>query len=315
MKKPDKIYIRMLGFVIVLLAFFYLTKSIYGNWNQIRDFSWKPDLFYISISFCLEMSVQIAGVVFWTKIIQHLGSFISLRKALKIWFISSLGRYLPGKAWQLFGMMWLLSREGVPAEISVVSSVFVQIYSIIPGIIIAAFALFSILSPSNFIYAASAIVAGFLIVLVISHPKVIGKIISEVAKKRGTTVSAKGISPVNSCLMLFSYVFYWVLRGVSFFFFIKAFYPDIDIVNIPLLISIFSASYISGLLFLLAPGGVGIREGIMLKMLNVLIGIPIGVSSAMALLNRIWLSFIEIFCLLIALAVNWRKNVRQNENR
>lgn len=308
-----KILIRYAGLAIVIITVFYLGKNLYDNWNQIRGISWKPNLMFLSISFSLEMFVQIIGVYFWTVIIKFLGAFLTLRKAMKIWFVSSLGRYLPGKAWQLLGMMWFLSKEGVPAEISVASSLFVQVYSLIPGVLLSSFALVSVFNPVNRFLAISILIAGSALTLAISHPLIAGRIISSIAKKRGREISISGISPLNSFLILTAYLFYWILRGTAFYFFIRSFFTPVGIELLPLSVSVFSASYISGLLFLLAPGGVGVRESIMLKMMNLALGVPLGIASGLAIMNRIWLSFIEIICLIIGLAVNRRKNDRKKE--
>ncbi|MBN1149801.1 hypothetical protein JXA84_01110 [candidate division WOR-3 bacterium] len=255
------------------------------------------------------------GVFFWTKIIKLLGASIVLKKALKIWFISSLGRYLPGKAWHLLGMMFLLSKEGIPVEVAITSSFFVQVYSLIPGIIISAFSIMPFLGESRLILSIPLISFGILIVLFISHPRIIGKLIQFLAKKRGKSIIAPGISPINSFLILLSYLIYWVLRGFGFFLFIKSFYFDIGVRSLPLAVSVFSSSYIIGLLFLLSPGGVGIRESVMLKMTNSLLKIPTGIASGLTIFNRIWLTFIEFICLLMALAINWRGNAKHEKKR
>lgn len=306
-----KISFRVLGTIIILLSILYLGKSVYGNWNQIQNISWRPNFIFLFLSFSIEMFVQIMGVFFWTRIIKFLGAGIALKKALKIWFVSSLGRYLPGKAWHLLGMMFLLSKEGIPAEVSITSSIFVQVYSLVPGIIISAFSILPFVGNSNVIIAILAI--SVFTVLFISHPKIIGKLIRFLAQKRGKNIVVPGISPMNSFLILLSYLIYWILRGIGFFLFVKSFYFEIGFNLLPIAVSVFSSSYIIGLLFLLSPGGVGIRESVMLKMTDILLKIPTGIASGLTIFNRIWLTLIELICLLMSLAINWRGNAKREK--
>ncbi|MGC9366538.1 MAG: lysylphosphatidylglycerol synthase transmembrane domain-containing protein [bacterium] len=299
---------RIAVVILVFLVFYYLLNNIISNWIQVKNFSWRPNFLFLSAATLLEIFIQFGGVFIWKKLINSLGGEITYRRCLKIWFTSALGRYLPGKAWQMVGMIWLLSKQGISSEISVTASIFVQLYSLIPGLVVGMFSIIFLIPIFNITWTVLILIILIIFTISFAHPKVIGKITEYLAKKRGKQITLSGISLFSSFIYILTYFGYWIIRGLAFFFFIRAWLAvPSDIIF--LLISIFTASYVSGLLFLLAPGGIGVREGIMQKLLEEVFKnsgkIAAGITSAVSILNRIWLTLIEMICLLISIALNW----------
>lgn len=299
---------RIAVIIIIAVVFYYLLNNIISNWIEVKNFSWRPNIIFLSIATLLEIFIQFGGVYIWKKLINSLGANITYRKCIKIWFTSALGRYLPGKAWQMVGMIWLLSKQGISSEISVTASIFVQLYSLIPGMVIGIISIIFIIPLLNVTWTIVILILLIIFTISFAHPKVIGKITEYLAKKRGKQITLSGISLFSSFLYILTYFGYWIIRGVAFFFFVRTWLPvPLDMIFI--LISIFTASYVSGLLFLLSPGGIGVREGIMQKLLEEVFKncdkITAGITSAVIILNRIWLTLIEMICLLISIALNW----------
>lgn len=301
----------MLALLLISIAF--LIKNIYGNWNQIRNVSFKPNYTLLTASFLLEIFIQFFGVFLWLRIVRLFKVNVSYKKVLKIWFVSSLGRYIPGKIWHFAGMTYFLTKEGVNTEVSFTSSFIVQIYSILTGAIIGAFTLVSITKNLNPIALGIFIILCFVLGLIVSNKKLINSFLYFIAEKRKQKKQEIEFSSFYLPLFLLLYVFFWFVRGLSFYLFIKSFtMPEVNarVFSCEFLTatSVFSASYISGLLFLLSPGGVGIREGVMSSLLNKCMGISIGISSMITVFNRIMLTVTELLCLFISLAINWRKS-------
>ena len=107
-------------------------------------------------------------------------------------------------------------------------------------------------------------------------------------------VSLREVSP------LILYVLsYWLLWMLAFYFFVYAFKIDFSISIIfawPLGISL-------GVLALITPGGIGVREGIMTGFM-VLTGIAIETATTVAVLSRLWFISGEIFIFFLSLGLN-----------
>lgn len=305
--------IKSILFVLLLISIAFLVKNIYFNWRQIKTFSFRPNYFTLSLSFLIETFIQFAGVYLWLKIVKLFNVSISYRKVLRIWFVSSLGRYLPGKIWHFAGMTYFLTKEGISTEISFTSSFLVQIYSIITGIFIGIFALTTGLKNINNISIILFASLGLVIIICLSNKKIINFLLFIISRKRIQSSQIIEFKSIDLQMLIFMYFFFWLIRGFGFYLFIISFTfiektSYMSISQILTAISIFSASYISGLLFLLSPGGIGIRESVMSTLINSCLKIPIGISSVITIFNRIMMSIIEMFCLLISLIINRRKN-------
>ena len=67
--------------------------------------------------------------------------------------------------------------------------------------------------------------------------------------------------------------------------------------------SAFAAAYVAGYLFIPAPAGVGIREGMLIVFLTPHLGV--GVAGALAVIARIWTTVVE----LVPAALFWVRHV------
>lgn len=100
--------------------------------------------------------------------------------------------------------------------------------------------------------------------------------------------------------------FYWVLWIISFYFVVKALIVPTSYI----VMFAFPVSACIGLLAIIFPGGIGVREGIMVEYL-VLAGIPVKQAVTLAIISRLWFLTGEIFIFLLALVLRYFKNNKQ----
>jgi uncharacterized membrane protein YbhN (UPF0104 family) len=93
------------------------------------------------------------------------------------------------------------------------------------------------------------------------------------------------------------YFFGWVVYGVAFSGFVFSLH-SMKLSTIPALTCIFAASYTLGFLFILVPGGLGVREGLLAALLSAYMPLPI--ATVISLLSRLWFTACELLCLGLA---------------
>jgi hypothetical protein len=238
-----------------------------------------------------------------------LGREVSNAKAFKIAYLANLGRYIPGKIWQMFGMIYLAKKEGITEEEAVTSFGLSQIFAIPSGLLSGI--VFLSVQPGSFqkefglqSYATGLLVAVaaliFLVsLLVIFAPRSMEKILNRLLRLlRRREVSLK-INKSLATAIYGGYFLAWSLYGVSFWIFLKG----ITTTQTPLLpaIGLFVMAYQIGYLMLFAPGGVGPREAMMTVFLTPWFGQA--VAAAVALASRLWLICAETISALIALRI------------
>jgi len=300
--KTKKFLIRSAQVIIILLIFYFLIKALVSNWTQVKDFDWKFNYSLLTISFVIQILTLLWLLKIWKWILGKTGASISFRKLFRAWFISNLGKYIPGKVWQFLGMLFLLEKEGVPKKNTFSTGVLGQTLSVISGLFIAALFLGSdvysgILSRNPVLMMI--LIAFFMGVLaLIFYPKLLERIINfglRILKKDQILLD---LSSKNIFLYILSYSLAWFSFGLAFTIFIKAFTPA-PLGIYPGLTGAFAFSFNIGFLALFAPGGIGVREGILVLLLESYFPAPVAIL--ISILSRLWISVVELLCFLIAL--------------
>lgn len=297
-----KILFKLIQFFLIALIFYFLFKSLLVNWKQIKDFNWQFNYYFLIISFVLQMMALFWLVKIWERMLRHTGSSVSYFKLFKVWFITNLGKYLPGKVWQFLGMMYMLEKKGVPKKNSFSTGVLAQSFSVISGLFISVIFLGADLYSRFFSQKPGLMVAGGIlslaILVLLCYPKVLEKILNlglGILKKEKISLDISGKDVI---IYLLSYSLSWLLFGLAFLIFVKAM-AQTSFSMYPTLTGAFAFSLNIGFLALFTPGGLGVREGILVFLLSSFFPLP--VSTLISLLSRLWITMGELLCFLIAL--------------
>ena len=211
-----------------------------------------------------------------------------------VWAIMSvvrLGKYLPGKFASTVGAMWLFSRRGVP--VSVAAGVTVMIQGLIIVLSLLASVPLTLWRPVYNHLPLAWLWCGLLVVtgLVCLHPRIFHRIVNFVlVKLRLPRLADVGrIRDYGWPVTLM--VAGQIITGMGLWLTIRS-VSDLSGVWFPLCISAVALAGALGLLALFAPGGLGVREGILLIILGPIIG-P-GRSAIVVIAARVLLILVEL---------------------
>jgi uncharacterized membrane protein YbhN (UPF0104 family) len=97
----------------------------------------------------------------------------------------------------------------------------------------------------------------------------------------------------------------WVVGGVGFYLFVTSLFP-VPANHVLFLTASLAISSTLGLMAVFAPGGLGIREGVLVYLLSVLMPGPVAV--VVSVLTRIWMTVIEMVLIgVVYLIAQFRK--------
>ncbi len=288
---------RILIPALVGVIFFFLGRNIYHNWDEVRDYQWHFNHGALAISFLLLLAALIFMLLLWRLILAKTGYRIGLRKSWRIWFISNLGHYVPGKIWQIMGMVYLCEKEGIPRMATLASVVMAQVWSILAAFIfLGGYAFFSD-APQLPAYAPWLVL--FVPVgLIMTYPPVMEKLANRLLKWLKREPIRLNIDFRQSLLFLGRYLLSWIVYGAAFFVFLLSL-QVVPLRHFPAVTSIFAASYTLGFLCLIVPGGLGVREGLLAALLSLYMPLPM--ATVVSLLSRLWFTAGELICLGVAL--------------
>ena len=284
---------RILQVILIAVIFYFLARNLYINWNKIAEYNWRINYYFLLFSWLLSVGGGFLIALGWNLILRVLGGRLSHKRALKIFFITDLAKYIPGKVWTMVGKVYMCKEEGVPVAVTSTSVVIQPLIQVISGLLIFLLSLPFWTKTSDFI---NNLYFFFLLIplgLLLLHPAIMTKPLNFVLKKlKQKPIELKiKYSHILSILLLWCGL--WVLTGITYYFLIISVHP-FPLLNLPVTIGIFA---IAGVSQFLTPSGIGVLEG----MLTVLLGLyfPIPVAILIALLVRVWKTVSELVCVAI----------------
>jgi glycosyltransferase 2 family protein len=227
----------------------------------------------------------------WRRVVLSMGEQLGFIPAARIWFVASLGKYIPGKVWAVAGTAVLARRAGVQPSAAVAAALVLQALALASGAAVVgltARSTFSDLSPEM------APVLGALLLACIGGA---GALASQSFLDRVNRYLPRGIPPLRAIrpgTLMLSFganLLAWVAYGLALLLLSRGVLPDISL-GLPQAIGVFTCSYLAGFLALFAPGGLGPRESVFLLVLAGDIGLK--PAAGLALASRILLTGTEV---------------------
>ena len=202
------------------------------------------------------------------------GRGLDFPSAARIWLVSSLGKYLPGKVWAVAGMAVMAQRAGVGAGPATGSAIILQVLALGTGAAVAALTGWSSLRA-----AYPGVEVGLAILLAVSLAAV-GVLLWPPSLRRVVRLAAPdaaAVAPPGWAVVfgIAANTVAWLGYGVALWLLARGLLPGAGL-GLLRAIAVFTASYLAGFLALFAPGGIGVREGVFILMLQG----PIGIGAA-----------------------------------
>ncbi|HWC73249.1 MAG TPA: lysylphosphatidylglycerol synthase domain-containing protein [Gemmatimonadales bacterium] len=278
--------------VVVLLVY----RSLAHNWTEFRSLQLhlavRPA--WLALSLVTVFFTYIFYIEAWRRLLAGWNQHIAFRPAARAWCLSNLGRYVPGKVWTVTGLVVLAQRAGVRGSAAAASAVAFQALVLGTGVAIVAAATPHAASGTRLLIGI-VVAAGSLVFLVWGPTaRWLGRVMSTSNPLNPLPLSAVGAA---AGLMLVG----WVVYGTSFWLFIQALLPDATI-SVATACGTFTLSYILGTLALFAPGGIGVREVLLVSLLTPYLGSGGAVATSIG--SRVLLTIGEVGAALIAVAVS-----------
>src|SRR5262245_54062802 len=169
-RKPVWIAVQV---VFVAAAVWFAGRALSQQWTAVRDrlATVRPSWGLIVLS-CVPVLIAYAVLIqVWRAMLSAWGEGgrLSPGQAARIWFISNLGRYVPGKVWQIATMGLMAQQRGVSPVAAAGSSLVVNLANIASGFVVvlatgaAVFSSFSDSGPRAGILTAILLGGGLLL--------------------------------------------------------------------------------------------------------------------------------------------------------
>jgi hypothetical protein len=290
---------------ILGLAAFYIALQVRTGYAQIAAYSWGESLRILPI--ILAFAFLLAHFA-WTGILlaylaRNCGIEANSWDGIRVAIISSLGRYLPGKIWAAAGKVYLLRQRGSILLLSYVVALEMSL-ALAAGLFISIPIIVFYLLPVRPSWALLALPT-------LAIPPIVCRTDWLALLLRGIRpgMHLAGLQRSKSWLAFAGYVFSWVLLGIGFAYLVSAVYP-LPVKFFPQALASMSGGWIAGFLTLVSPGGLGVREGILLALTKT--WLPLEIAAVVSLGARLWTTVGELIALGLVSTLSriWRLDTR-----
>jgi len=235
-------------------------------------------------------------------LLTSLGYKVKILRALRFSLLSLLGKYIPGKIWIATMRSTFFASEGVPVKTVLTSSVLETVYMVFTAV-----ALYLI---SNKHLAGSLfllqITFGVLIILILAFvPGLVLSVLNMFFRRLGKEEIHHSFSTANSMILSGLYICNWTLQGLGVWILANGMSAGLPPSALLMVTGAFAISVMAGFITLFAPGGLGVREGMLALLLSS--HIPIIKAAFIALAVRLAVSLAEILALAILYLIQFVK--------
>ncbi|TVP55412.1 MAG: UPF0104 family protein [Gemmatimonadales bacterium] len=227
----------------------------------------------------------------WGRMVRDLGEpDPGVAASARVIFTANLGRYVPGKVWQIAGLAILARRQGVSVTIGTLAGILVQGFSLLAAAawgIPAITAVRAEASDGLWLLVGIGIAT---VVLLCSVPTLLHGVFRFLFRLARRDPEEAPRTDVRFGLRWLGWhLVVWAGYGVAFHLFLVGLgFDELGILSSTIY---FAAAYLLGYLALPAPAGLGVREGVLMALLQPVIG---PAAAPVAILARLWMTAVEL---------------------
>ena len=275
--------------ILLVLVLFALAFYLYKNVQQIKSYEFDFYPLYCFGSLALMCLAYLLMFITWIFLTSSMDLKAPVIKAAKFYFLSQLGKYLPGNV----GLFLLrLDAYKKYSKKKVAVAIMIEYIINISGFCVAGLIGLSVL-PVDLPKWYKIIPLIMVIIFILSLNKsILFKLVNKVLIKFKKEPLEFYPSYPKMLLFVLAHTIVGFLIGAAFMFSLKSI-TTVDN-NLFLAISgIYMIATLSGIIMPFAPGGIGIREGVLFIALPVLIPKPAVIIGAIVI--RLIVTFAELF--------------------
>jgi uncharacterized membrane protein YbhN (UPF0104 family) len=299
----SRILLNAVAISVIVGVFGFLGWRLWLDRELLRGVDWwsHPGLWLLHLGFLAVMFGF--ATVGWIRIVRVLGGDLGVSEGAFNWLASNVGKYIPGKMFMLAGRVELARRLGVRPAVSISALALEHVFQLVAASPFLWWALvhgFRFESENMWLVLVAALVPAA--VFVVRPSLLVAAANLALRATRHSTLEAAPDSR-DSAMLLGVYFTCWLAYGTSGVVLIEAlgFGPAASYVGI---VAAFVAAWMIGFLSLITPGGIGVREAVLVLLLGATLSTPQAIT--VALLARLSWTMVEMVGVVIGLLVGRR---------
>lgn len=275
----------------------YAARALRAQWESSSSALEQihPSWGWVAISGIIFLSTYAVLLETWREVLRIWGSRLDFVNAARIWTVSNLGRYIPGKLWQIGAMAVMAERENVSPIAATGSSILNVVVNLVAGFVVVFVLGWPLLDlpaiPGGRALAIVFVVLGAAVLA--SLPRALPALVQMLGRLTGRDFTIGAFPAMAIVVSIIGNLIAWITYGAAFATFARG---VIGTANGPLTayIAVYALSYLVGYLVLFVPSGFGVRELAMIALLPAAHLADPAQAAVLAVTSRLWLTVLEI---------------------
>jgi hypothetical protein len=274
----------------------------------------EPRWTYLALATVVVFATYALLIETWRRILLAWGERLGFGDAARIWFVSNLGKYVPGKIWQIGAMGVMAQQRNVSPAAAAGSAIVSTVVNIATGMavaLIAAWRAVEVLSGGH-PGLAIAVIAGILgSILLLPTMMPIG--LAWLRRVTGRELALGAFPRRAVYIAIAGNLVAWIAYGIAFKLFVIGVLGSAR-GSTAHYIATYASSYVIGYLAFVVPGGLVVREAAQTEALIALQLTTAPQAAVVAVTSRLWLTVLELVPGVVFLARSSGKPTRPREN-
>jgi uncharacterized membrane protein YbhN (UPF0104 family) len=270
----------------------YVFVLLFQHWDEVEIGQYAFDWMLLLAALVFAVLNVVTLAYLWYRSMRIIsGTSASFLSLTNIFMFGWLGRYLPGKIWSAASKVHLGARQGFDVQSLALSSIFdLALATLAQCVVVLLLIVFFI---EEKYVSVPLLIAIVVIGFVVLRPRTIHFLLIRMLSFSKYDINASWLdrfSYHNFVVTTFAYVLPAIFVGAAFVFFVSSL-ESIKYNDMLILFFAFTAGNILGKVAFFAPAGIGVREGVLVLMLQTIL--PVGLSAFIALSSRLFFTIVD----------------------
>lgn len=281
---------RAVRAAFVVLALGAAVWAVASRWEEVKDALTSIPAGTLAVAVAASLAYVCVTMLSWRAILRDLGSRLPLGPAASVFFVSQVGKYLPGGVWNILAAAEMGADHEIPRRRSVSVMVVSILVSIVTGLALAVAAV--AVAPAGVATSYGWVAWALPLFLVALFPPVLNRLLAlalRITRRPALEhpLTVRGIGAAGLWALLG-----WLLAGAQVWLLATAVGMDATGPTFALAVGGYALAWTVGFLVIVVPAGVGAREAVLAAVLAGLL--DAGGVVVVVLLSRVLLTLADL---------------------
>ena len=278
--------LNLAGIVIGVAGLAFVIARVVRDRDEIADALATARPGGLIVAFLAGLAAMTLLGANWLAILRAGRARAPWRRGLGWFFVGQLGKYVPGGIWPIVGQAELAARDGVTRSIAYRSTALSMVATLLGAAAVAAVA--GLVAPSGSRAVPALLALGVVITMIALAAPPVRRLLHRLADRVTDRLTPRELRLPDGAWfagIVARYLPMWVLFAVMTVGSAHALGASLDAELVVTLIYAACLSWMAGFVIVGLPGGLGVREAVLISLLTGPLGA--GVAVSMALVSRV----------------------------